>query len=734
MLMLDSKKNCDQLGKGNDAALYKQLFDNLQEGYAVHEILCDEASRPIDYRFLDVNSAFEQLTGFTRDQLVGKTVLEVMPATEDFWIERYGEVAMNGLPRRFEAFSREIGRHFNIYAYSPKPGCFATLFSDISARKDMETVVEDERNLLRALIDEIPDQIFVKDKQSRFVLNNSAHIKALGAHSQAEVWGKTGHDFRLAAYADRLLADDRIVMENDKPLYNIEEPTVLPSGETGMFLVSKIPLHNSAGEITGLIGIRRDITEQKRAEEDTRRNSIIQSVLREIAETAVQAEYLNEMFAKVHQMVDRVLPTKNFFITLLDKANGELVVPYCVDETNFIPKRRALGKGLTEYVMRQGHAIHLKADALAQLHRIGDIDLRYVKVNEWLGAPLKNSTGEIFGVIALFTVGDEPPYEPQCTEVISIIAAQLSMVIERKQTEETLRESEATYFALVQNATIGIVLRDEAGFITYANNVFIRMMQADEPSELLGRPYLDFVHPDDLAGSLNRIGQNILGIGSPLREHRLVGLHGHTIFVESTGVPIAKGGRTYVMGVFQDITERKRLEEQLQYQATTDGLTGIFNRRHFMARADEELQRIQRYSGTFSMLMLDIDHFKKINDRFGHAIGDIVLKQFTGVCKKATRNTDLLGRIGGEEFAILLPETGLASAKQVAERLCKSVQDHVFSTEDGLQISLSVSIGGAQHFPDESLSELMVRSDQALYRAKKEGRNRVVVAEYTQQK
>jgi diguanylate cyclase (GGDEF)-like protein/PAS domain S-box-containing protein len=593
----------------------------------------------------------------------------------------------------------------------------------------METALADERNLLRALIDEFPDRIFIKDKQSRFVLNNNAHIKTLGAHSQSEVLGKTGHDYRPTAYADRHLADDRIVMENDKPLYNIEEPTVLPSGETGTLLISKIPLHNSAGEITGLIGISRDITEQKRSEESERRNKIIQDVLREIAETAVLAASLNEMYAKVHQMVDRLLPTKNFFITLLEEATGELVVPYCVDETNFIPRRRPIGKGLTEYAMRQRQAVHLKSAELDQLYKTGVIDLRYVKVKEWLGAPLKNSAGESFGVIALFTVGDEPPYEPQCTEVISIIAAQVSMVIERKQAEEALRESESTYFALVQNATIGIVLRDEAGLITYANNAFIRMMQADEPSELLGRPYLDFVHPDDRAGSLRRIGENILGIASPLREHRLVGLRAHTIFVESTGVPIAKGGRTYVMGVFQDITERKRLEELLQYQATTDGLTGIFNRRHFMARAEEELQRIQRYSGTFSMLMLDIDHFKKVNDEFGHAAGDAVLKKFTGLCKKATRNTDLLGRIGGEEFAILLLETRLAGAKQVAERLRKSVQDHVFSTEEGLQIQLSVSIGIAEHLPGESFSEMMVRSDQALYRAKNEGRNRVVAAE-----
>ncbi|MHC1759045.1 MAG: PAS domain-containing protein [Negativicutes bacterium] len=131
-----------------------------------------------------------------------------------------------------------------------------------------------ERNLFKAVIDKIPDRIFVKDRQSRFILNNIAHIKALGANSQSEVLGKTRHDFRPAGFADRQLADrhladDRIVMENDKPLTR-EEPTILPSGETGALFVSKIPLHNEDGEVIGLIGFNRDISESKRAKQALR--------------------------------------------------------------------------------------------------------------------------------------------------------------------------------------------------------------------------------------------------------------------------------------------------------------------------------------------------------------------------------------------------------------------------------------------------------------------------------
>ena len=127
---------------------YKQLFDSLQEGFAVHEIICDEANRPIDYRFLAVNPAFEELTGRPRNQLLGKTVREVLPATEDYWIQNYGEVALTGQPQRFEAFSRALGRHYSIYAYCPQRGRFATLFLDVTERIRMEEALHDANEKL----------------------------------------------------------------------------------------------------------------------------------------------------------------------------------------------------------------------------------------------------------------------------------------------------------------------------------------------------------------------------------------------------------------------------------------------------------------------------------------------------------------------------------------------------------------------------------------------------------
>jgi diguanylate cyclase (GGDEF)-like protein len=179
----------------------------------------------------------------------------------------------------------------------------------------------------------------------------------------------------------------------------------------------------------------------------------------------------------------------------------------------------------------------------------------------------------------------------------------------------------------------------------------------------------------------------------------------------------------------EQYAELTRVERELQIYATIDGLTGIFNRRHFLSRADEELKRIARYGGAGSLLMLDIDHFKKVNDSFGHAVGDAAIQRVARLCAETLRSTDLVGRIGGEEFAMLLIETDLAGAGQVAERLRQLVQDDPFGADQGISCPLRISIGVAEtQFAEESLAALMVRADDALYRAKNEGRNRVITA------
>jgi diguanylate cyclase (GGDEF)-like protein/PAS domain S-box-containing protein len=187
-----------------------------------------------------------------------------------------------------------------------------------------------------------------------------------------------------------------------------------------------------------------------------------------------------------------------------------------------------------------------------------------------------------------------------------------------------------------------------------------------------------------------------------------------------------EGDHLYI-AIIRDATERHRVNAELRRLATVDGLTGCVNRSHFQGLTERELARAQRYRRPFSLIAIDLDRFKRVNDSYGHAVGDAVLVTLVRRIEQVIRVSDVLGRMGGEEFDLLLPETGLAEACRLAERLRRCLADRPMDVvEGGLLVTASfgvVSHGGGE----ESLDALLKRADDALYRAKAAGRNRVEV-------
>ena len=180
------------------------------------------------------------------------------------------------------------------------------------------------------------------------------------------------------------------------------------------------------------------------------------------------------------------------------------------------------------------------------------------------------------------------------------------------------------------------------------------------------------------------------------------------------------------MLTYCDISDLIRNAEQLEKLATIDSLTGLYNRRHFLAAAEAEWSRFQRYYRSVSVLMLDIDHFKSVNDRYGHAVGDEAICAVAEACLAGKRKPDVVGRLGGEEIAVLLPETSLSRAAIVAERIRKKIEERTMTTH-GVSFKVTASIGIAEaHVGMSGLDALMRAADQALYQAKAAGRNCVV--------
>ena len=190
--------------------------------------------------------------------------------------------------------------------------------------------------------------------------------------------------------------------------------------------------------------------------------------------------------------------------------------------------------------------------------------------------------------------------------------------------------------------------------------------------------------------------------------------------------PMDFEGTPSVFLSFNDITKRKQMETQLIRMATIDALTGISNRKNFFDIGEREIRLAARYEKPISVLMIDIDYFKQFNDAFGHDLGDQVLTRLGGVLVETLRDTDIFGRIGGEEFAAVLPETDLNGALEVAERLRSNVETHTLEHE-GETLTITISIGVSQFNPkDGTLPATLKRADIAMYEAKHAGRNRVI--------
>lgn len=181
------------------------------------------------------------------------------------------------------------------------------------------------------------------------------------------------------------------------------------------------------------------------------------------------------------------------------------------------------------------------------------------------------------------------------------------------------------------------------------------------------------------------------------------------------------GGKSMLL---HDITERKKLENELKDLATKDPLTGLYNRRYFDQKLTEEGNRSSRYQHPLSLMILDIDYFKKVNDVHGHAAGDEVLKVFAKVLRESVRNIDVCARVGGEEFVVLFPETNGEEVMKIAERLHQVIcSTEVPLGEDTLKITVSIGVVTRM----ENFAEMLEQADKALYRAKKNGRNQIQV-------
>ena len=256
---ITERKQMDQELR-NSEERYRGLFEVMLEGFALCEIICDQNGKPYDYRFLEANSAFEKILGITRDQALGKTAREVFPKLEDSWIDVYGRVALTGEPARFDKFSQALDKHFEVVAFSPKPGQFAAIFQDITERMRTEKRVRLQSSALEAAA----SGIVISDREGSILWTNPAFTRLTG-YTAEEVIGKNPRMLKSGAHDQEFYRNlwqtvvsgqvwhgDVINRRKDGSLYN-EEMTITP-------------LRDERGEVTHFIAIKQDVTDRRKTE------------------------------------------------------------------------------------------------------------------------------------------------------------------------------------------------------------------------------------------------------------------------------------------------------------------------------------------------------------------------------------------------------------------------------------------------------------------------------------
>ena len=296
-------------------------------------------------------------------------------------------------------------------------------------------------------------------------------------------------------------------------------------------------------------------------------------------------------------------------------------------------------------------------------------------------------------------------------------------ITEHKLIETRLAEQHKLLEIVLANVDAHIYMKDSLHRFLYVNQKVADLLGL--PAEQIINRRDDEVIPAASACQLWRLDNRVFETGElQAGEEMLTDPEGNQHYYWSVKVPfLLADGTPTLIGISSDITELHQLKEQLHQQSVRDGLTGLYNRRFFFELCEKNLSLDMRHHLTSVLMVLDVDQFKCINDRFGHPLGDSALVHLGRVMQSVLRSEDVLARIGGDEFAILLPNTTLLAAASLAERLRLQVMQSPLPLPDGDKLVITISAGLVENGEGELMESLYARADQLLYQAKQSGRN-----------
>jgi PAS domain S-box-containing protein len=504
---------------------YRRLFNEMTEGFAAHEIICDAAGKPCDYRYLEINPAFERLTGLRREKIVGRRLTEVLPDEDPKWLDRYGQVALTGEPVHFESFSPALNRHYEVDAYCPAPGQFAVMFLDVTARKRVEHLLQEQYLELENLYHSLPVGLAVIDRQFRYLRIND-HMAAINGRPAVDHLGRTIYEM-IPEVASLLEPVYRRVFDTGEPVTNVEyakNSRPNPAHERN-YLASYHPLKTQSGHVYGFCAVVMDISGRKGAEK----------ALAESEERFRSAMQYSGIGMAVCSATGAWLEVNPALTAILGYSREE----FLAGDFQSITHPDDLGSCLIE---------------LDRLRR-GDINTFEVQKR------FRHHAGHYLWVqsnVSMIRFGDGRP---------GYFVVQMQDITERKQAADELFQSREMLRMILDNIPERVFWKDVHSRFLGGNQLFARDCGFISSGELIGKTDFDTAMRDH-GEVFQADDRHVMATDRPKLSYEVTqqAPDGRTAFLLASKVPLHdKEGRVIgVLGTYEDITERKALETQFR--------------------------------------------------------------------------------------------------------------------------------------------------------------------------
>jgi diguanylate cyclase len=646
---------------------YRLLFQHMNSYNSMYEVISDVDGNPYDFRFVMVNQAYEDFIGKKSSELIGKTLLEVYPKTEKYWIDKMIEAVVTGMPIRFEDYSQEINTYIEISFYVPQKGQLAMCASNITERKQAEELLKQQMKDLLESQRIAHVGTWRLNLETNEVKWSNELYKMYGFDPTLPVPPYTEHMKLFTQESWVKLSTALDYTKRTGIPYELELNTVTVDGSNGWMWVRGEAETDSEGNIISLWGAAQDITQRKLAE--------------------IQLIESEERFKGLSDAVfGGIIIYENEIILECNKGLSELT-GYTVEEL--------IGKNSLELIEPES------VDVLR--------DIIYKDCNKSFEVVGVRKDGSKY---SLAIRGKNITYKGRDVRVV-----ELNDITERKKMEYELYKEKELFKTTLISVGDGVVSTDTDGNVLIMNRVSEQLTGWTQ-EEAMGK------HIEDVFNLIHEItGEKCENpVAKVLATGKIINLANNTLLISKDGIsrpiednasPIIdeQGNIAGVVLVFRDFTEKKKSLDEIQYLSFYDYLTGVYNRRFY----EIELSRLDtKRNWPLTIVMGDVNGLKLINDSFGHNIGDQLLMKVTKAIQSGCREDDIIARIGGDEFVIILTNADGKEADHLINRIKSLLMRERI---EGLEIT--ISFGYATKFSEtDEIDVIFKKAEDAMYHNK----------------